>query len=244
MRIFLLLSLVLCLVSCKNKSTKDYIIPRDKFREILVHLNLVDGYYASNYNQNYLNRDTVFYQEVFAKYNCSRAQFDSTFKYYTNHPKKFDEICDEMITELQKMEQENFLLNAFITDSAKNIYKGKKHWILPRDGMTQRIPFSIAIKDTGNYTIAVQLKLLSSDHAKNPRLTAYFWYKDGTKEGFRDDFEKTPYKITPGFAVYKVTKRLRSRKVTHIKGWILDYDPYKYAYRFVEVKNISIKRGY
>jgi len=240
MRILILLSLFLCLVSCSSRPAKEQLIPRDKFREILVSLTLVDGYNSSHYN----NADTNFYQQAFAKFHCSRAQFDSTFKYYSKRPKKLDVLFDEMITEVQKMQQEVYLLRSFEVDTARNLYKGKKHWILPREGITQKIPFSIAIKDTGNYTIAIQLKILPLDNAKKPRLTAYFWSKDGTKEGVRDFFDEVPYKITPGLTVYKVSKRLRNRKVTHIKGWFLNYDQKEYSYRFVEVKTIYVSRDY
>ena len=148
-----------------------------------------------------------------------------------------------MINDLQKKEQELYVINSFQIDSASNLYKGKLHWKLPSDGIVQKIPFSIAIKDTGTYTINVFLKLLPRDHAKKPRLTAYFWYKDGTKEGHREDFTEIPYKVTSDFALYKTSKRSTNKKNAFIKGWILNYNYDQTSYRFAEVKNIFVKKG-
>jgi hypothetical protein len=233
---------LLCALSCRSK--KDYIIPKDKFKEILIKLDMVDGYYTTNYNKLSSQKDTNYYNRVIAKFGYNKIQFDSTFKYYSSQPKKFDLLCEEMINDLQKIEQELYVLNSFVVDSAFNLYKGKQKWILPRDGMILKIPFSIAIKDTGNYTINARLRLLSNDHGKNPRLTAYFWYNDGTKEGYHDYFPEIPYKKTSELALYKTSKRSVNKKVKFIKGWILNYDYDKGSYRFAEVKNIFVKKGY
>jgi Domain of unknown function (DUF4296) len=242
MRHIILLLLLLCAFSCRNKKT-DYIIPKDKFKEILIKLELVDSYYNMNYNRLSNLKDTNYYNEAIAKYGYNRAQFDSTFKYYTRNPKKFDALSDELINDLQKMEQELYVLNSFETDSASNLYKGKQRWKLPREGIITKIPFSVAIKDTGNYTINVRLRLLPKDHAKKPRLTAYFWYNDGTKEGHSEFFPEIPYQKTSELTLYKTSKRLKNKKVKFIKGWILNYDYNKGSYRFAEVKNIFIKKG-
>jgi hypothetical protein len=179
-----------------------------------------------------------------ARYGYIRACFDSTFAYYTQRPKKFDDIYDEVITELQKLEQENYMLHSFEIDSTRNLYKGRKRWQLPREGITQKIPFSIPIKDSGIYTIRVQLKLLPLDHAMNPRLTAYFWYNDSTKDGFRDYFPEVAYEKTGKFTVYTTSKARPNKKVKYIKGWFLNYDDKNnISYRFVEVKTIIVARN-
>jgi hypothetical protein len=245
MRIIILLSLLLCFASCKKASEADYLIPRDTFKKILIDFHQVDGYYSMNYGKfNYHNDTLNFYNQVLAEYGYNRARFDSTYSYYTKHTKKFDEIYEEIITELQKMEQESYLLRSFEIDTARNLYKGKKRWLLPREGITQKIPFSIAIKDSGKYSITVQLRLLPLDNAKNPRLTAYFWYNDNTKDGFRDYFPKLAYKKTQWFTVYTTSKDRPNKKFTHIKGWILDYDDkHKNSYRFVDLKTIIVARN-
>jgi len=205
---------------------------------------MVDGFYVINYNNLSSIKDTNYYNQVIKKYGYNRVQFDSTLRYYTRAPKKFDALCDEIITDMQKIERELYLINSFDTDSASNLYKGKKHWNLPRDGIVTKIPFSIAIRDTGNYTINVRLKILPEDNSKNPRLTAYFWYKDGSKDGHREYFPEVPYKIGTELTLYKTAKRCLNKKFTHIKGYILDYDYNKASYHFAEVKNIYVRKGY
>jgi hypothetical protein len=244
MRIIILLSLLLCFASCKNNSKNVCLIPRDTFREILIDLQQVDGYYSMNFGKFHYNDSSNFYNQVLARYGYTRACFDSTFLYYTRHSKKFDDIYEEVITELQKLEQENYMLHSYEIDTARNLYKGKKHWKLPRDGIVQKIPFSIPIKDSGMYTITVQVKLLPSDYAKNPRLTAYFWYNDSTKEGVRDDFKEIPYEKTSKFVVYTTSKPRPNKKFKYIKGWFLNYDDKnRISYRFAEVKTIIVARN-
>jgi hypothetical protein len=242
MRHFILLSLLLFAFACKTKKTET-IIPKDKFKEILVKLELVDSYYNINYGRFNTLKDTNYYNPAIAKYGYTRAQFDSTFNYYSRNPEKFEALSDEIINDLQKMEQELYVLNSFETDSVSNLYKGKQRWNLPRNGIITKIPFSVAIKDTGNYNINIRLRLLPEDNANNPRLTAYFWYNDGTKEGHRELFPEIPYKKTSELTLYKTSKRCKNKKITFIKGWILNYDYHKGSYRFAEVKNIYIKKG-
>jgi len=47
------------------------------------------------------------------------------FSYYTKQSEKFDRIYEEIITELQKMEQESYMLHSFEIDTTRNLYKGK-----------------------------------------------------------------------------------------------------------------------
>jgi hypothetical protein len=244
MRIFILLLFLLCAVSCKKGPGPDSIIPRETFKKILIDFHQIDAYYSINYDKTKDHNDSInFYNQILKEYGYKKAEFDSTFSYYTRHAEKFDRIYEEIITELQKMEQEGYMLHSFERDTVLNLYKGKKCWQLPHDGIVQKIPFSIPIKDSGKYSITVQLKLLPLDNAKNPRLTAYFWYNDGSKEGFRDYFNEVPYNKTKRLTVYSTSKERPNKKVTHIKGWILNYDDYKYSYRFVDLRTIIVSRN-
>jgi hypothetical protein len=245
-RIILLLLLAISgIVSCKKDPNSKFLIPKDKFRDILVDIHMADGYYMLNYNNLLRHNDTVnYYNDILKQYGYKRAYFDSTFKYYSAQTKKFEELYDDVITELNKRQQEMYLLQQYETDSARNLFKKKTRWNLPKDGAREMIPFQIAIKDTGLYSIVVQLRVYNDDQAENPHLTAYFWYKDKTKNGHIDYFPGIAYKNTNRLVVLNSNKRNRNKKVTHIKGWILNHDNINQNFKkHVEVRSIIITKN-
>ncbi|HEY4786625.1 MAG TPA: DUF4296 domain-containing protein [Bacteroidales bacterium] len=220
----LLLAAVAGLWSCKPDPQSKYLIPRKQFIEVLTDIYLVDGYYMINYNAFTRHKDTTnFYNDILKRHGYTKANFDSTLKYYSQRTKKFDAVYDEVITNLNKLQQEVYQLQLY-SDTSRNLFKKKEVWHLPKDGEREMIPFKIAIKDTGLYTIVVQLRLYSDDQAEDPHLTAYFWYDDGTKNGHIEYFPFIKYKPTDRLVVLSTKKRNRNKKVTHIKGWILNHD--------------------
>jgi hypothetical protein len=232
-------------LSCKNDPLSKYLIPRDTFREILVDIYLVDGYYMTSYNNSFHHTDTSnLYHKILKKYGYNRANFDSTLKHYTLRPKKFDELYDEVITQLNKLQQETSLLQQYEADSSRNLYKKKTKWSIPKDGNREMIPFEVPIKDTGMYTIVVQLKLFEDDEAEEPRLTAYFLYKDDKKKEHIEYFPTIPYKKTNRFVVITANQRNKNKKMTHIKGWVMNHSNRdKNFKKHAEVRSIIVARN-
>jgi hypothetical protein len=237
--------LFLTIVSCKNEGRKN-LIPRGKFKDVMVDIYMADGYYMLKYNDLPKQNDTSnYYNDVLKQYGYTRANFDSTLKYYSSRIKELDEIYDDVLTELNKRQQEAYLLQQYDTDSTRNLYKKKKIWSLPKDGPREMIPFKVAIKDTGLYTIVVQLRVYNDDHAKNLRLTSFFWSKDGTKSGRREYFPTITYKKTRRLVVLSTSKHISGKKkATHIQGWILNHDNTDTRFKkHVEVKSIIIVKN-
>ena len=241
--VVLLLLLMAGFVSCKRASYSKYLIPKDTFQEILADIYLVDGYYMMNYGKlSGQNPTNNYYNSVLHDYGYSRANFDSTLRYYSQNPKKFEPLYDEVITKLNKLQQEVFLLQQY-SDTSQNLFKKKTTWSLPKDGLREMIPFKVAIKDTGQYTIILQLKIFDDDQAKDPHLTSYFWYDDGTKNGYIDYIPFIVYKKTKRMMVLSTSKRNRNKKVTHIKGWVLNHDNQGIDFKkHVEVQSIIVAK--
>lgn len=242
--IVLLLLLITGVAACKRDPYAKYLIPRDTFREILTDIYMADGYYMMNsgsLSSQIQSHD--FYNKIIKDYGYSRANFDSTLRYYSLNAKKLEPVLDEVITQLNKLQQENYSLQQY-SDTTRNLFKKKTTWNLPKDGAREMIPFKIAIKDTGMYTIVVQLKIFDDDQAEDPHLTAYFWYNDGTKNGHIDYIPFIVYKKTKRLVVLSTSKRNRNKKVTHIKGWILNHDNENINFKkHVEVREIVVTKS-
>jgi len=238
-------SVILLLFACHRKNPSDYIIPRDKFKDILIDFHLIDGFYTSNYNTFFFQKDTAnFYTDVLKEYGCNLTQFDSTYRYYTRNLKQFDLLYEEVITELNKMQEQSFRLIEMGGDSLRNMYHGKKAWKLPKDGPLEKIPFSIKLKDSAKYSITVYLKVFSDDETEKPKLTAFFTYDNGTKEGGKDYFTETSYHVSRRFVVYTFSKMAPNKKVKNLSGFILDHsNTSKKFKKHIEVKGIYISKN-
>ena len=242
--VILLLLFVFVISSCKREPYLKFVIPKKDFREILTDIYMVDGYYNINtYNTTSHTQNKNFYTSILKEYGYTMANFDSTLKYYINNTKKFETLYDDVITNLNKLQQENYTLQQY-SDTSRNLFKKKTVWDLPKDGTKEMIPFKIAIKDTGMYTIIVKLKVYEDDQAKDPHLTAYFWYADGTKNGHIDYFPFIVYKKSKRFLVLTTNQRNRNKKVTHIKGWVLNHDNEDISFKkHVDVRAIVVTKS-
>jgi hypothetical protein len=243
--IFILVLGILVIQACRKKGNADLMIPPDKLKDILVDLYMVDGYYMMNSRGIQHQNDTGrYYNDVIRQHGYTRVVFDSTMKYYARETQKLDHIYDDVITELDKLQQEIYLLQQYETDSARNLFKKKTKWNLPKDGEREMVPFYIPVKDTGLYSIVVRIKLYDDDQSENPHLTAFFCYSDGKKGQQMDYFPAIQYKKSERFLVLSTHKRNTHKKVSCIKGYILNHDNKKLKFKkHIEVKSIIIAKG-
>lgn len=241
----LFVSIIITMVACHRNSQSDFIIPREKFKDILIDIHLIDGFYTANYLAFSFQKDSAnFYTDILKEYGCNLAQFDSTYRYYITDLKKFDLLYEEVITELNKMQEQSFRLIEMGGDSLRNLYRGKKVWKLPKDGRTEKIPFDIKLKDSANYSITVFLKVFADDKSEDPKLTAYFSYDNGTKEGGKSYFTETSYRVSRRFIVYTFSKKAPNKKVKNLRGFILDHNnKSKLFKKHIEVKGIYVTKS-
>lgn len=243
-KIIFLLLIVSFNIACNRKIKNDFLIPEKTFKNILLDVHLVDGYYMMNYAKFTNHNDTCnFYKQLLSGYGYTKAQFDSTVKYYTLNLKTFDDVYETVITDLNRMIQDATSIHSLLTDSARNLYKGKKQLEIDTDTTINKVPFDISIKDTGNYEITVQLKIFDDNKSINPRLSAYFWYDDKTRDGKRDNFEPVKYLSEKYPRVYKISKHLRNKKFNHLRGCFLEQDfNYSHYLQHAAIKAIVIRK--
>jgi hypothetical protein len=219
---FLLCTLIL---SCSGAKRK-YIIPEKKLVPIIVDMQIADGL-ALGYFPDVKNLkldSAAIYGWVMEKHDVTRAQFDSTMAFYTKHPDRLDRIYEKVIATLSKMESE--IKEAEKEEQIRKkitIWEDPRNYMLPDDGHINRINFSVPVKGPGEYTITAQIKVFRDDESIAPRINAFFWYDDGTEEGYRDHFKSVSIKKNEEINTYTVSKQLRKKEVTYIKGYIFNH---------------------
>ena len=222
---FVIIAAILGFISCKTKDDNIY-IPKDKFTTILADLHLADAHYSSHYRESKLHNDSAnFYNFIIKEHGYTREQFDTTLSYYTIHAEELNNIFEEVITILNKIEQENSQLQQY-NYTTENLWTGKNNWYLPKEGRQKKIPINLKLKGRGKYIIAFTSKTFGDDKSKNPRLNLYFAADSGKSEK-RDTAMTYTYVKDGRTSIVSVTRELKDAKYTHLRGYLLDNDKKK-----------------
>ncbi len=98
----ILLALVILFIACEPpdeyKHLKPYILSEEKFMDVFVDYTLIESTINLNIKgANDQNFDSLYNFNVFKKHNVSKAQYDSTLKYYSAKPEEFKEIMERVL---------------------------------------------------------------------------------------------------------------------------------------------------
>lgn len=219
----ILVFIILAVFSCSTK--KPHVIPERKMVPLLVDIHIADELGSERYSlgiQENIDSATL-YGWIFDKYGVTRGDFDTSMAYYIEHPDIMNDIYNKVIGNLSKMES-RFAREETEEATSKVLFEDRSIHRLPQDGITDKIPFDIALDGKGEYRISARIMIRKIDQSVNPHITAYFWYKDTTAEGVRDYFRPVSLKKTDNLVYYSVSKKLTNPKFTNLKGFILDSD--------------------
>jgi len=101
----LMLAVFVLTFACQNKKK---VIPRDELVPVLVDIHLLDGAVRHARYKDEIqmpdNMDT--YEYVLEKHGYTQAQFDSSMNYYSRDPRRFEQIYQEVLARLNRMETE------------------------------------------------------------------------------------------------------------------------------------------
>src|SRR5208283_1140592 len=131
-------------------------------------------------------------------------------------------IYEQVLNDLSHMSQDISIIRSMVVDSAKNLYKGKNNIKIKGFGFAEKIPFEVAIADTGLYEITVQMQPYYDDESKNLRLTAYSTCLNCKDHRGDQYFKSFTYKRSSKLKIYQVSQRISNRSHRVIRGWILD----------------------
>lgn len=239
--LFLLLNAANC-----NNTKKKYIIPDDKFVDVLVDIHLADAIALQN-NPVYsgFELDSAdLYESVFSNHGVTHAQFDSTMSYYGTHPDDFQLIYNKVISKLNVL-TETMLNSPSETEPQTQIpeliWKSATTYSLPEMGNVDRLEINVPVQSTGEYTIEARIKLFKDDESENPRITVYYWYDNNTVTGYRDSFPEIELRKDGNENSYLTSKITTDSLVTHIKGWILNHsNPDTLFQKHAQVSEIKV----
>lgn len=235
--------------SCTEKEKrikKKNVIPDNELIDLLAEIHIADGILdMPNYLKKYPGKDSISdYNDIINEHGFTREKFDLTLKYYANNPDDFELIYEKVLNKLSQLESEinsqRFGVNE--DEGSSNLWMGIGEYKLPLSGKRNKIQFSIPIQKQGFYIIRARVKMYKDDGSENPRLTAWFWYDDGTGNGVRYFFPESKIKKDGKWSYYTISLKTTDPKITHIKGFILNHDNAGTDWeKHAEVENISVQ---
>ena len=213
---FLLISLILT-ASCSN----DVLIPRKDFISILTDMYLSKSYFSTEGIYNARWQDTIPYnRHIVTRCGYEWAQFDSTVSWYCSRPKKYQEVYETVMANLNELDKKV----SEELDPPSELWTGKKTLYLPADVQPDSVPANVLLKGVGTYVLKAKIRIYQQDESLNPSIALYLWRSDTTANGVRDTLWMMP-QIKDGLLYeYRMEKTLLpGNEFTHIKGNWLQY---------------------
>jgi len=220
------LVLLIALATSCNRERRKYLIPADQMVDVIADMHLADAIALNNeprYSGFELDSATL-YQSVFDKYGVTRAMFDSTLSYYSARPQQFQTIYTQVTAKLNLMLQDALDNPEPEPELEKTelIWEGTSIYALPEMGENNKVEVDIPIKSTGDYTLTATIKVYTDDQSLDPRISLYYWYDDGSENGYRVNFDDVVLPKDGNQHEYNVPMVQSNPLVTHIKGFILN----------------------
>ena len=101
--VFLMLVGLLACSESNESSLPDMVLPQNEMAIVLADIQLVESTVKVNRDKELLKGDSLnAYNEVFSKNETTKAEFDSSMSYYTNHPLLLEEIYEQVIVILSE----------------------------------------------------------------------------------------------------------------------------------------------
>ena len=221
---------LLTITSCtgrKSKMDKKDIIPRSEMVVLLTDIYLTDGLLnLSDIQIKHQSKDSVItYMEVLGNYGYTKEQMDKSLQYYfTNKPKRLQEMYDEVLGRLTEMQSEVQASTERIP-AVVNLWPGRTTYSLPQDGIADMVSFEYLLSDTGFYTLSLGAIVFEDDQSLNPRITVWFWKPDATESGYLSYWEEIPLTKDGVLRQYKLSATVPDTSFVSIRGALLNHDP-------------------
>lgn len=229
-----------------EKIKKTEVIPKADLVPILVEMHLADGLLlTSKIRREYPGKDSISnYKDVFKKHNVTKEIFDRTIEFYEDEADNLNDLYDEVISELTRLqsEVEQNAREIIPDDILFDLWNQKAVWNLPDDGRINRLAFEIPLTGLGKYVVTATIRMFQDDQSVDPKVTAFFWFDDGTEMGFRIPFETSIIKKNGKITVHTLIENLEDTRATHISGFLLDHTPQSGNWeKHADVLNVKVQ---
>lgn len=232
------------LFSCSKEKKNPPKLNQEEFTKMLIDIHIADGTLSAQnvYRAGKNYRPSYYYNSIYEKYNLQPAEFDSCVAYYAENTANFTKIYDKVIDSLNRLETKYRIdiKNAKLEQDTVNLWKRKKHWIVPKQGKPT-FSFRIPIKERGIYTVSADIRIFQKDQTENPTMEAYFWKKDTTKGLQKVHFDPIKIEKDSIFKTYSIQLEYPDTTYTHLVGNLFRWDnDLKIFTQEYEIKNIKI----
>jgi len=226
---------LLLFFSCQGR----VIIPKNDFISILTDIYLSKSYFSSEGIHYARWQDTIPYNHhIVERHGYKWAQFDSTVSWYCSRPKRYQEIYETVMANLNELDK----IISEELDPPSELWIGRKAYYLPAD--RDSVAASVLLKGVGSYVLSAKIRVYPQDESLDPRIALYLWRSDTTAYGVRDTLWVTPLRKDGLMYEYRMEKTLLpGNEFTHLKGnWLQSNRNEKDStwIQRAEIKDISV----
>ena len=220
-------------------------IPQSALSSILTDMYIADGLLNNPAIRKLYehNDSTENYSDIITHHGYTKEQFDLTIEYlFLQNPKKMKLLYESVLTNLSKLDAENQkALEKERSAVNKNYYAGKNNYSLPNDGVTSKVELNIPIDVPGLYVVKARILLYEDDQSDNPHISLWFWYDDGTAEGYIEPWDTIFLKKTGRSDLFTLEKEMNDPLITHLKGYLFNHtNKSGHWEKHAEISNISV----
>jgi len=235
---FLILLFSLAFASCQNRM----IIPQKDFVSILTDMYLSRAYFSSEGISHARRHDTIPYNiYIVERHGYRWAQFDSTVSWYCTRPRKYNEIYDKVLSNLNELNR----IASDELDPPVELWTGRRDFIIPANtSRRDSIETNILLRGVGSYVLSANIRVYQQCQSINPHIALFLWRADTTDYGVSDTIWIAPLRKNGRMYEYRIEKTLLpGNEFTHLRGnWLQSNKNYidtawtKHA----EIKDISV----
>jgi len=232
---YIICIVLVLLASCKNRS----IIPKNDFISILTDIYLSRAYFSSEGIYNARWNDTIPYNHhIVARHGYRWEQFDSTVSWYCSRPKKYQDVYETVMVNLNELDK----LISQELDPPTELWTGNSAFYLPAESEHDSIAASVLLKGVGSYVISAKIRVYPHDMSLDPRIEMYLWRADTTDYGVRDTLFIVPLRKDGLLYEYRMERTLYpGNEFTHLRGnWLHCSRNDTILQRRAEIKDISV----
>lgn len=205
--LFLSLALLFFLFTgCKKERVPGNVLDLKKMALLLAEMHIAEGTF--NESRTFYSSDNPqlagYYKSILDKHGLSRQEFDRSLAWYTQHPKLYLKVYDQVIAILSEGEAgvvSEISKSEAIRDSLKavesgvvDLWNGKKMYVFPsRDTTDHRVPFRVQIDSVtgGIYTLKAYYTFKKEDISSKNNMCLITCYADSTRDSVLVDVKKT-----------------------------------------------------
>lgn len=126
------------------------VLNSNKMADVLVEMHKTDASLSEKgLTFSYYSKKAPYYNYILKKYGISQAEFDSSLVWYTKNPQRFDNVYDNVISQLTALQKDIYKGKYHSIDSTEigkiklDIWNKRTRYVLTKDSARTRLDFEI-----------------------------------------------------------------------------------------------------